>query len=299
MRVAWCPVILLDDGVYDFPERCSGAEYKDQVMGKLLALAWPKRFFLQFLKTFRDFSMSDEHERDVCAKLYREANGEINVHSPDDRANNFELLPTVFHNVLLLALRTKNEVCKRLLIHLLMQQCALLTREGSTPSDYVQERSSSLSRTHSVREIRGLQATILYHLDIVIKQDPSMVKIFLVEYEAQSESLTPFDVAVMLTISSAPQGARVSGLLCHQIVRSYLREVVEGKLIGNQVVHEWRSYLLVADSYFRFFGRVLSERLFASDSTRYGWELERYSAPDGQFWISADTVARQESRGVA
>lgn len=231
MRVATCPVVILPDGAYDFPERCSGSEYRDQVMHKLVALTWPKRFFLQFLKTFRECPLTEAQEREVCAKIFREANSEISVRSSDGRANNFELLPTVFHNVLLLSLQMKSAVCKRIFIHMLVEQCGLLASEAVVRADYGADVSSSaLSRTHSVREVRALQSTILYHLDIILKQDAGIGKLFLVEYEARSNTLSSFDVAVLLTISSGPHGVRVMSFLSQRVVRSYSEELTEGNL---------------------------------------------------------------------
>jgi hypothetical protein len=233
IRVVSCPVVVLPDGVYDFPERCTGREYSDQVMHKLVALAWPKRFFLQFLKTFREFPLTEVHEREVCAKIFRESNGEISVRSTDGRTSNFELLPTVFHNVLLLALRMKSAVCKRIFIHMLVEQCRLLASETTVQADYGADvNSSAVSRSLSVREVRALQSTILYHLDMILKQDANMGKLFLIEYEARANALSSFDVAILLTISSGPHGVRVTSYLSQHIVRSFSEELMSGAFIS-------------------------------------------------------------------
>ncbi|KAJ0399225.1 hypothetical protein P43SY_001891 [Pythium insidiosum] len=47
----------------------TGAEYRLLVLEKLCSMAWPRRFFLQLLKSFRDFPLADREERPLCSAI--------------------------------------------------------------------------------------------------------------------------------------------------------------------------------------------------------------------------------------
>lgn len=225
LRVAQCPLLELNDSMID---QCSGAEYKDKVLTKLFALAWPKRFFLQVLKTFRDFAFTEEQERELCGKIFREANREVPdevVEGSDKNDSNFGSLPTIFYNVVLLIGRTKNEFCKRLLMNMLLRKCDAVA--GSSGTLYAGQRSSSstIGRStgaSSVREIKVLLSTMVYHVDLVLKHDESIAKVFLAEYELRVKDLTSFDVGLLLTIATQDKyEARVNTFLIQKVTQSY------------------------------------------------------------------------------
>lgn len=238
LRVAQCPLLEFDDSV--MADQCSGAEYKNKVVTKFFALAWPKRFFLQVLKTFRDFHFNDEQERELCGKIFREANGEI----PDEialdasgarRNDCFESLPTIFYNVMLLIGRTKNEFCKRLLMNMLLRKCDAIA-SGSALL-YTDQRSGAGSSTSSGRftgtanggrEIKVLLSTMVYHVDLVLKHDESISKVFMAEYELRMKDLTSFDIGLLLTIATQDKyEARVNSFLIQRVTQSYKTEALE------------------------------------------------------------------------
>lgn len=244
LRVAQCPLLEFDDTV--MADQCSGAEYKDKVLAKFFALAWPKRFFLQVLKTFRDFHFNDEQERELCGKIFREANREIPdeiahyAMSNGDRQRNdcFESLPTIFYNVMLLIGRTKNEFCKRLLMNMLLRKCdAIASGSAMLYADQRVGGSSSLNG-HFMgaangggapgREIKVLLSTMVYHVDLVLKHDESISKVFMAEYELRVKDLTSFDIGLLLTIATQEKyEARVNSFLVQRVTQSYKSEALE------------------------------------------------------------------------
>lgn len=242
LRIVQCPLLEFDDAV--MAEQCSGAEYKDKVLAKFFALAWPKRFFLQVLKTFRDFNFNDEQERELCGKIFRETNREIpdeiahGAISGGQRNDGFESLPTIFYNVMLLIGRTKNEFCKRLLMNMLLRKCDAIA-SGSAML-YADQRAadSSLSGGRfmgaangggtSGREIKVLLSTMVYHVDLVLKHDESISKVFMAEYEFRMKDLTSFDIGLLLTIATQEKyEARVNSFLIQRVAQSYRSEELE------------------------------------------------------------------------
>lgn len=227
LRVAQSPRLELNDDSDD--DQCSGAEYRDKALAKLFALAWPRRFFLQILKTFRDFHLNAEQERELCGKIFREANREIPDEVALDARNDcFESLPTVFYNVMLLIGRTKNEFCKRLLMNMLLRKCDAIARVSAVL--YADQRAAVTHASSSAgREIKVLLSTMVYHVDLVLKHDESIAKVFLTEYELRAKELTAFDIGLLLTVATQEKyEARVNAFLVQRVTQSYKAESLEG-----------------------------------------------------------------------
>lgn len=239
LRVAQCPMFTFDDSS---SAPCSGAEFRDRVLTKLFALAWPPRFFLQVLKTFRDFAFAPAHERALCVKLVREIHRELpdesdglqvagGHHSRRHSATSdcVESLPTVFYTVVLLIGRLKTPLCKRVLLHLLLRKCGAVARTSA--ASYADQRSaqdddddsSSNSASTASRSVRVLLSTLVYHVDLVLKHDASLATVFLTEYELRSTALTAFDIGLLLTVAAAVDkcASRVNALLVARVVQSY------------------------------------------------------------------------------
>ncbi|KAF1328818.1 putative Fanconi anemia, partial [Globisporangium splendens] len=236
LRVAQCPLLELDESMID---QCSGLAYKDKVLAKLFALAWPKRFFLQVVKTFRDFNFNDDQERELCGKIFREVNREIfnEVRDGSNQNDNLESLPIIFYNVVLLIGRTKNEFCKRLLMSMLLRKCDAVA--GSSAAMYAGQRSStshatSMNNSSSARELKVLLSTMMYHADLALKHDESIAKVFLDEYELRVSDLTSFDVGLLLTIATLEKyETRVSTFLVSKVTQSYTTERSSPGYAGN------------------------------------------------------------------
>ncbi|TMW67109.1 hypothetical protein Poli38472_012225 [Pythium oligandrum] len=199
LRVASSSMIAVDE---EQPtpfaeEQLSGADYRDRAFTKLCAMAWPRRFFLQLLKTLRDFPLQKNEERHLCIKIYREARKEFTGTS--DPTRSLEILPTIFLSVLQLVGRTRNQLCGRLLISLLINKCEQLTlSEDRGAGSFLNPTTAELSE----RDLRAMQLTILYHLDISMKQYEQLGKTIVFEYEQRLSALSSFDVTVLLMVSS-------------------------------------------------------------------------------------------------
>lgn len=225
LRIAQSPRL---DGSDTADAPVSGAAFCDRALTKLLALAWPPRFFLQVLKTFRDFPITSDQERAFCAKIYRETDralpDEVALDSRD-RHDSVELLPTVFYHITLLIGRTLNAFCKRLLMNLLLRKCDVIARGSAVL--YADQRAGAMAPSSaSGRELKGLLSTMVYHVDLVLKHDESLATVFLAEYELRTKALTAFDVGLLLTVAAQDQyDARVTALLVQRVTESYSGDI--------------------------------------------------------------------------
>lgn len=221
LRIEQSPVMTWsNDGCsyerYD-DDRCSGEEFKNRVVANLLGLHWPDMFFLQILKTFRDFEFTNEQENVLCSKVFKEVHRALKEGAGSQRHDGkVALLPTVFYHVLLLVTKLRNAFCKRLLTNLILRECGQLTKRRS--GQHQQQDSAG----PSTAELNSVQSTMIYHLELVLKQDPSLANIFMAEYELQLRALTPFDISLLLTIAGHTTfEPKVTKFLVQLLVQSY------------------------------------------------------------------------------
>lgn len=63
---------------------------------------------------------------------------------------------------------------------------------------------------------------MIYHLELVLKQDPNLANIFMAEYELHLRALTPFDISLLLTIAGhTAYEPKVTKFLVQLLVQSY------------------------------------------------------------------------------
>jgi hypothetical protein len=217
----------------------SGTQYRHNVLAKFSDLDWPRRFFLQVLKNFRDFVFTPDEERAFCIKIYREAHKELN--SSSDQVRRLEMFPTVCLSVLQLVGRTQSLLCTRLLTRLLINKCQQLTMDASEREDTV----SSLN----TRELRELQSTVLYHFEMALRQWERLGEAIRREYEQQSsQRLSSFDVALMLLVASHHKYEQsMMQLLLRHVVSTYTSKR-EGTSDGHQEAIARKAFLSVVQS---------------------------------------------------